>query len=654
MPITPGARHWRPASVFLGALLLAACGGGGGNDATTTTGSNSAVNPSQPKGVFTGYDASVDNIGADGGGDGGGGFGIGGSLGRVRGATVIVTLRDGSELGRAPVDDSGTATIRPGSDYDGPLLIELRGGGAAAYFDEAVQADQPFGEPDSLRLALPKPAAGLVAITPLTNGAVRYLEKLSGAGSMLDDLARIDTANRRMRDEINRFLPTALRLDDIVAPAVLVDATTPANSLGDATADKHARVLAAIAEGARAFDPGLARPAAAFSGSLANDMTDGTIDDRDADGRPIAGPAGLGYGSERLADDLRTGARRADTRYATPEVSTAGHGDGSTGDGASGNGSTGDGSTGNGSSNNGSTGDGSSGDGSSGDGSSGGGAPAGNAVPTIAVCPSTYDGGGEVSPPLQLRDLTTFSTGVHHQCNYPSALDEPDATATYYGPLIDREGYEADELAYCGQSSPAVAVQDGSSQRGPLFVYYSTERQVWVYTADADSEAYSLEVLRRLVAAGVGEPCPAGSGDGGSDGDSGSSGGTGDLSDAPGNAVPSLKVCPATYDRGGEISPANLREITARGSTYQCRYDGADGVNVNGPSISASPYSSSELARCGQPGEDVEVPTNAGYSVAYSTRRQVRVFNTVPSGYAVAREMLLRAVAEGVGERCPQ
>lgn len=175
MPITPGARHWRPASVFLGALLLAACGGGGGNDATTTTGSNSAVNPSQPKGVFTGYDASVDNIGADGGGDGGGGFGIGGSLGRVRGATVIVTLRDGSELGRAPVDDSGTATIRPGSDYDGPLLIELRGGGAAAYFDEAVQADQPFGEPDSLRLALPKPAAGLVAITPLTNGAVRYL-----------------------------------------------------------------------------------------------------------------------------------------------------------------------------------------------------------------------------------------------------------------------------------------------------------------------------------------------------------------------------------------------------------------------------------------------------------------------------------------------
>lgn len=453
-------RHGATLSTMSACLVAAGCGGGDG----TATGASSATNV-PTKGVFSGYDASLDNVGADGGGGAGdGGFGIGGSLGRIRGATVIATLADGSLLGQAPVDENGRATIRPGSDYTGPVLVRIVGTAGGAYFDEAVQADLPFGANDSLALVVPSPPAGLVAVTPFTDAAYRTVQATAQGQDPLADAGLIASANDRVRDEINRFLPDALQLAGTVAPVTLVDATTPAGSLGESVADRHARILAAIAEAAQAFDPGLARPAAAFAQSLANDLGDGRLDGTDVDGQPVSGPAGLGYDPARLRDDLAAGVAAADERYA----------------------------------------------------------------------------------------------------------------------------------------------DHGSS---------------------------------------------------GSGGSGGSGGGTGgDLTDAPGNAAPSLAVCPSTWDFGGQFEPLPLDSITPAGTStdsFVCRYRSETGGTVNGFSISASPYSNAELERCGQPGEDVAVQTNVGTVVAYSTRRQVRVFNNAPDDYDTTRGILLRAVSEGVGERCP-
>ncbi|MEZ5661422.1 MAG: hypothetical protein R3E83_23800 [Burkholderiaceae bacterium] len=334
------AHHGRWLAIAAVCVGMAACGGGSGS--STATGSSSATSSgagtatstgstpvaSSTKGVFTGYTPSgTDNIGGDGGGggtggDGGGdgGFGVGGSLGRIQGATVIVTLADGTELGRAAVDAQGMVTVKPGTDYTGPLLVEMRGSDGAAYYDEARQSNLPYTEPDSLRMALSKPSSGLVVVTPLTNAAVRLLETQVGSSALLSSDAAITSANQTVVDQINSVLPDKLKIASIIGPATLVDSTTPANSLGTTAADLYARALAALAEATNLFNPGIAKPAAAFSESFGNDMTDGIVNGVDAANEPIGGDAGLGYDVGTLASNLQTGAAIADQRYSTPAV----------------------------------------------------------------------------------------------------------------------------------------------------------------------------------------------------------------------------------------------------------------------------------------------------------------------------------------------
>ncbi|MEZ5649368.1 MAG: hypothetical protein R3E87_02350 [Burkholderiaceae bacterium] len=448
---------------------LLACGGGGDSTTATATGSNSATSTGSgstttTKGVFTGYSATgPDNVGADGGGgdgggsgDGGGGFGVGGSLGRIQDAVIIVTLADGSELGRAPVDALGLVTVRPGADYTGPLLVEVRGSGSAAYFDEARQVNLPYTETDSLRMVVSKPPAGLVVVTPLTNAAVRLLETQAGSAALLGNAASIDAANQAVADQINRFLPDTLKVASVIAPATLVDSTTAPNSLADSAADIYARALAAIAEAAKLFDPGLARPAAAFSSSFGKDMTDGTMDDRDASGAPIAADSGLGYGTSTLAANLLAGAVLTDQRYTQPSVAVT---------------------------------------------------PA----PTAAICPATYDQGGfqPVAATFEAFVAETPAAGsnqttpVLFRCQYRTSGGD-----LLNGFEINIGGYSDAEIqSFCGQPD-AVAETTFASPIGDIPVAWSTRRQVRVTAGIPETFEESSGVLSRAVAEGVGKSCP--------------------------------------------------------------------------------------------------------------------------------------------------
>ncbi|MEZ5739329.1 MAG: hypothetical protein R3E68_07665 [Burkholderiaceae bacterium] len=344
-------------STCLAAMLaaLAGCGGGGEAPASTATGSQSATQntgqltpaptppptspptgtppgappPASPppapvefKGVVTEFRGTLAYEGAAGGGigdgaDGDGGIGAGGSLGQFRGAEVYVFLKDGTELGHAVVGEtSGLVTIKPGRDYVGPLLVEVRGKAGAQYFDEAKKAFVDFGTSEVLRARVSQ-ANRNIGITPLTEAATAWLQANPNTGNT--PLAeRIDQANSLVGDEIGRFLPANYRVNDITLLPVLIG---PGSGKGAATPDAqgtYAVVLAALPESASQFNPGLSSPALSFSKSLALDLTDGQIDARRIDGRPVAEPGAASYGLPELGAQLTSAINRAEATIGDP------------------------------------------------------------------------------------------------------------------------------------------------------------------------------------------------------------------------------------------------------------------------------------------------------------------------------------------------
>ncbi len=165
----------------LALLLTAGCGGGGG-------GSNTSVAANcPPVGVCTGFVGDFDferraegeggSPGIGGGADGDGGIGAGGALGQFRNALVVVTFPDGSELGRAKTDPvAGMVTIRPGRDYNGALLVEIRGQPDATYFEEGKNTYVPFGEGRVLRALVPSITKN-IGITPFSEAAYQLAEQ---------------------------------------------------------------------------------------------------------------------------------------------------------------------------------------------------------------------------------------------------------------------------------------------------------------------------------------------------------------------------------------------------------------------------------------------------------------------------------------------
>jgi hypothetical protein len=166
--------------ILLTVLLFAGCGGGGGgggsagadSSGTNAAGSSptSVLGDSAEKGVVSGVAANfnfdfdlavVDNPGGGdggigGGGDGGGGIGVGGALGQFLEADVFVFYPDGKLLGSAQTDSvAGMVTAKPGKNYTGALIIEIRGNDKARYFEEGKGVYVPFPKGQVIRALVP-------------------------------------------------------------------------------------------------------------------------------------------------------------------------------------------------------------------------------------------------------------------------------------------------------------------------------------------------------------------------------------------------------------------------------------------------------------------------------------------------------------------
>ncbi|MEZ5653539.1 MAG: M23 family metallopeptidase [Burkholderiaceae bacterium] len=275
---------------------LSSCGGGGGT-AVGSSGQTASVTTSQ---------LSENVIGADGGGGGGdGGFGIGGSLGKFVGATIAVTVDDGSSLGSATVGTDGMIAAQTDAGYAGSVIATVVGSATSTYFDEDKLAYLPTGGGTILRAAVPRLTKHL-GVTPLTEGAVRNLETRVAAGQdpSIHDPAAISAANARVLAEINRVLPASIQLTDITMIPILVGSAAELNALPDNGRGTYARALAIFAIQAAKFNPSLSAPGLAFAQNLGNDLTDGRIDDKDANGNPAAPASGAAYRSSTLAADL--------------------------------------------------------------------------------------------------------------------------------------------------------------------------------------------------------------------------------------------------------------------------------------------------------------------------------------------------------------
>ncbi|MEZ5660279.1 MAG: hypothetical protein R3E83_17625 [Burkholderiaceae bacterium] len=314
-PLLTGRRARIGALITLAtaSLTLTACGGGGGTAVGTDTDKKEVV--SGFSGDLAFFDPSINNEGIGGGADGDGGVGIGGSLGQFRGAEVVVTLPDGSELGRAIVDDvNGMVTVRPGRTYSGPLLIEVRGAAGATYFDEGRRQRVPFPAGEVLRARVPV-VRGNIGVTTVTEAAARLQDASPASGDLASQIKRaLDTS----ASEFSQYAPAGYDIDDPTRLPVLLNDTSGRGSAPNTSAGRYALLLAALADNAAAFNPTLASPALAFARQIGADLTDGRINGVQASGAAPAPEAEMSYSQVRLADQLVTALAASQDRYADP------------------------------------------------------------------------------------------------------------------------------------------------------------------------------------------------------------------------------------------------------------------------------------------------------------------------------------------------
>ncbi|MBQ0759958.1 MAG: hypothetical protein KBT72_09905, partial [Zhongshania sp.] len=89
------------------------------------------------------------------------------SLGLVRNAQVKIFQADGTTLlGEGASSNSGVVDVSY-VNYTGPVVIEILGGGTAAYFDESLQAFTALPAGERIRAMAVLPDVN-IAVTPLT------------------------------------------------------------------------------------------------------------------------------------------------------------------------------------------------------------------------------------------------------------------------------------------------------------------------------------------------------------------------------------------------------------------------------------------------------------------------------------------------------
>lgn len=218
------------------------------------------------------------------------------SLGLIRQAEVNFYRADDPAcplacelLGSANTGTTGIISARF-SDYSGPMVIEVVGGGSAEYFDEQTGQFEPFSGGDRIHALAPS-SRGRFAVTVLTELA--YQRAVAE-----DRFPLTSTVVNSLNNEIGAALAPEIT-SGILTPPGLISDTTVAGSLLNNTPNLYALKLAAFAALGNGGSP---TPALATLNALIEDVQDGTIDGLN-DGAPLV-PAAP-YNPATFAADLQ-------------------------------------------------------------------------------------------------------------------------------------------------------------------------------------------------------------------------------------------------------------------------------------------------------------------------------------------------------------
>lgn len=248
--------------------LLAIVGSGGGSDGAE--GCSAIVQAAPPDGGYG--DGAGPGSGGDGAGDGGPG------LGRFQNAIVRLEQADRSFGGEAEIDDTRGVVRFVLCGYNGPVRLQVRGrsDGTTRYYDESTRTYVAFPADAEMNAVVPRFEKN-IGITVLTEAAWQYLQARWGADGWRN-AAQVTEANNAVRDEFNRFLPAALRVDDITRlPELISDSTADASV--DASANgTYGIVSSGLARAAGLLRIGDTRAALTLARQMGADLCDGRLD----------------------------------------------------------------------------------------------------------------------------------------------------------------------------------------------------------------------------------------------------------------------------------------------------------------------------------------------------------------------------------------
>jgi hypothetical protein len=323
-------------------VAIAACGGGGGGSSPTPPGV-------EVKGVFSGvlpsfnFDFEVGGAagggfgGVGGGADGDGGIGAGGALGQFLGADVFVFFPDGRLLGNAPTDSvAGMVTIKPGRDYTGGLLVEIRGNDRAQYFEEGKGTLVPFPTGQVIRAIIPRIDRN-IGVTPFSDAgftlaAACLIEAVPGVcdekvgvapGTTQPPEEVVKRANALVASVVNQQVPAALQIDDVTRLPYIVGTGTKAGEVpASSPRGRYGLVNIAFSKQAAMYNTSETSPTLLAIRQLSADLSDGTLDGLKGSA-PAVEAAKRTYDPNTLGTELSSALAQQTTRYgATDAVAT--------------------------------------------------------------------------------------------------------------------------------------------------------------------------------------------------------------------------------------------------------------------------------------------------------------------------------------------
>lgn len=187
------------------------------------------------------------------------------SLGKILNAKVILkNARTNAEIGTANTGNLGKVSFNVPKNVD-TIIVEVVGGGAAKYFDEA-KGEQPLPNTVTLRAAAPIVDKSNVGVSVFTEAAVKNAEKLVGGLTKPENITK---ANKDVGD--------AVGISNITQAPNIIGDNTDYQQLKDDAASKYALQLAALVKAAASNVSGNT-PALDLLNKLVADLSDGVVD----------------------------------------------------------------------------------------------------------------------------------------------------------------------------------------------------------------------------------------------------------------------------------------------------------------------------------------------------------------------------------------